>query len=613
MTSETLNLTQGKIQPLTEECINKIAAGEVIERPSSVIKELLENSVDAGATSIIVKVEEGGKSLIKVTDNGSGIRIEDLDICFLRYTTSKLTRAEDLHYLTTNGFRGEALSSIAAVSQLEIESKTEASPFGRKISVENGILQNTEDVARDSGTTITVKNLFHNTPVRKKFLAGAQTELNRIVDVTTRLALTHPSIQFTLSHGPKILFKGTPGSIENRVTEILSATFSRKMIEVDWNDGQLFIHGFIGDYEQSKKRKTNRYFYLNNRPVNNHILASALDKAYATLYPGRYPAAVLFLEMPSEEFDVNVHPTKKEVRFASDSMIYTSMIRAVKSALKTPNNLPEIEEVEEISFDKISALPIQSENNTPVPQGSSKQKSTSTGSPEPDAVVQDLFSQPENENIISLAHFHKQNNFYQDEKQNDIQSQDQFHISYFQLHATYIIAETKTGMVIIDQNRAHQRILYEEARGSLENSHAMSIQQILFPEIIEFSVEDFSIVEQFLNNFKTLAFDLEPFGNNCFQLRGIPNDMSISDAELSIRDMIAQIKSETKPEINTIDSIAKAYACGTAIKKGALLNHTQMSSLMDSLFASEDPYVSPFNKPIIVNMPIDDLNSKFGR
>ncbi|MGL1936971.1 MAG: DNA mismatch repair endonuclease MutL [Fibrobacterales bacterium] len=611
MTANTLDVTQGKIKALSEECINKIAAGEVIERPSSVVKELLENCVDAGATSITIKVEEGGKALIKISDNGSGISPEGLDICFQRYTTSKLSSADDLQILTTNGFRGEALSSIAAVSQLEIESKTEDHAVGKKIVIESGNVISKEEVALDTGTTITVKNLFHNTPVRKKFMAGDQTELNRIVDITTRLALTHPDIQFTLNNGPKTLFHGAAGSIENRVTEILGATFSRKMLEIDWNDGTIFIRGFIGDYEQSKKRKTNRYFYLNNRPVSNHILASALDKAYATIYPGRYPLAVLFIEMPCDTFDVNVHPTKKEVRFTSDSMVYSSMIRAVKAALQGNSALPEIGESAEAPFEKVFAFPASEPQDTTSSVSTSKKV---TAPPqEPEAVVQDLFSQPENENIISLAHFHKQNTLLEEQKSQEIQTQDQFQSSYFQLHATFIIAETKSGMVIIDQNRAHQRILYEEARGSLENNHSMSIQQILFPEIIEFTLEEFTLVEEYVESFKTLAFDLEPFGNNCYQLRGIPNDMSLSDAEYSIRDMIAQIRHEPITEINTTDVIAKAYASGTAIKRGALLNHAQMSALMDSLFATEDPYISPFNKPIIVNMPLKDLNAKFGR
>ncbi|MGL1903586.1 MAG: DNA mismatch repair endonuclease MutL [Fibrobacterales bacterium] len=613
MTANTLDMTQGKIKALSEECINKIAAGEVIERPSSVVKELLENCVDAGATSVTIKIDEGGKTLIKISDNGSGITPDDLDICFQRYTTSKLVNADDLQILTTNGFRGEALSSIAAVSQLEIESKTADNAVGKKVVIESGTLVSKEEVALDTGTTITVKNLFHNTPVRKKFMAGDQTELNRIVDITTRLALTHPDIQFTLSNGPKTLFHGAAGSIENRVTEILGATFSRKMLEVDWNDGTIFIRGFIGDYEQSKKRKTNRYFYLNNRPVSNHILASALDKAYATLYPGRYPLAVLFIEMPCDTFDVNVHPTKKEVRFTSDSMVYSSMIRAIKAALQGNAALPEIGDTAEAPFEKVFVFPV-SESQVSNPTGTPpKQTTTATPPQESEAVVQDLFSQPENENIISLAHFHKQNTLFEEQKSQNIQTQDQFQSSYFQLHATFIIAETKSGMVIIDQNRAHQRILYEEARGSLENNHSMSIQQILFPEIIEFTPEEFTLVEEYLESFKTLAFDLEPFGNNCYQLRGIPNDMSLSDAEYSIRDMIAQIRHEPITEINTVDVIAKSYASGTAIKRGALLNHDQMASLMDSLFATEDPYISPFNKPIIVNMPLKDLNSKFGR
>lgn len=322
------------IEPLSEDCINKIAAGEVIERPASVVKELLDNAIDAGATLIQVRLLEGGKELIKVSDNGSGIGTEDLDICFLRYTTSKIKSADDLFDIRTNGFRGEALSSIAAVSLMDIISRTEDTDAATKVQIRNGQKESSEFIAREVGTTFEIRKLFYNTPVRAKFLAGIQTETNKITDILIRLSLIHPHIGFELYHDSKEILKARAGKPEIRIAEVLGPKISRHCIPVNYQSEGMAISGYIGTQEISKGRRSQQFLYVDNRPIWNPALLKVIDNGFQTFHPGRYPVYILNLELNPGEFDVNVHPTKKEIRFTQEKDILRVMTRVIRETIR---------------------------------------------------------------------------------------------------------------------------------------------------------------------------------------------------------------------------------------------------------------------------------------
>ena len=513
-----------EIHLLSDEIINKIAAGEVIERPASAVKELIENAIDAGATRIQVQIEQGGKKKIQVTDNGKGMGAEDLELCFLRHTTSKLTNADDLFHLQTNGFRGEAVASIAAVSKLTITSATEEGESGR-IVVKGGEVVEKEDIQATRGTTFLVEDLFFNTPVRRTFLGSETSECSRILDIVFKTAISHPEIRFDYKVGDRTVFTGVPGELRSRIAEAIGSKVAKSLLPVDYTEAGVHVSGFISPTTETNGKRNHQFLFMRNRPIENKMVSKAVSQAYEPYGAQCKPVTVLFLDMPDMEFDINVHPAKREVRFANGNLVFLVVTHAIRDTFTKDMeaNSPFIDLSDEfMGKPSEQAAPSQLQNDLPwenpfvktnyagiTPTNASSNASSTdkpyTPQPKPSfqqqaqAVkantlsdkkskydvsddVQDLFSLPEYGKIISL--------------EQDLTKPEQPREApwtppaFFQIANTYIAAEDSNGLLIIDQHAAHTRVLFEQAMESLQNNIAQDSQELLFPELIDLSKQE---------------------------------------------------------------------------------------------------------------------------
>jgi DNA mismatch repair protein MutL len=659
-----MNNSTRTIKQLSEDTINQIAAGEVIERPSSVLKEMMENAIDAGATEITIVIREGGRDYIRISDNGKGIPASDLDLCFARHATSKINDAQDLFAIQSNGFRGEALSSIAAISRVTLETAVKDQSAWKMI-VEGGVEIMREEIARNTGTSFTVENLFFNTPVRKKFLSSAQTETRRITEIVTRIALAHPNISFSLSQGIKELYQSPAGTLENRVASIFGVKTTNQLIACESIHEDMKVYGLISPPELHKGRRSQQFFYVNKRPVWNAFLSSALSRAYKDLAPGRHPLSVLFLELASDDFDVNVHPQKKEVRFSRENLVYSTIHRAVREALRTSTASPGLtssissppfsenphisitEDEKEVSFPaprRPANDPIVNNNkenyttpnNSPINEESSQENNLSIEDdpwgtindsdksasdqesfahfeaplppippipPEEIYSVQepDLFTQAK-QKIIPLQAGH----FKQDRKEDIPDAQSG---SFYQISDTYILCESDQAILLMHQNAAHQRILYEEALERLASHSTNTAATLLFPEVVELSPAEAQLCDEYADEIKTLGFTLEDFGGNTKRITAAPENIAPEHTQQAIMDLLHDLENKTtgKPQ----EKAARAYALSSSIRSGTRLSQARMAALWDSLWRCESPLVSPFGIPTLLRIPFDDLERRF--
>jgi DNA mismatch repair protein MutL len=635
-------MTVNRIHALSEDCINKIAAGEVIERPASLLKELVENSLDAGATRIVIQIEEGGKSLLRIQDNGSGISPEDLDICWLRYTTSKIREASDLADIQTNGFRGEALSSIAAVSHFTIESKIAQNDVGYKLEIQGGQKMALSQVPREVGTTMTVQNLFYNMPVRAKFLASSQTETNRITTMLTRFALAHPEVSFSLKQGSKELldYKGVASehAASNRIADVFGSGLARELKPFDVERKGVRVYGFLASPQADRAKRGQQHFYLGKRPIWNGVLIKALEQGYSMMYPGHFPVAIMFIEVPAGSVDVNVHPTKHEVRFADSLEIFSVISGVVREVLIDLEKAPRIyQNSENVNHQEQASSHFHSPSRnatssslsgplwTEIPASEVKSARQSFQNfdykpqlfkekPSPERIDSgDLF-----ENIPqNVVHFGAEQ--FKEVHKNHLSQESENRwapkIQLLQIHQTYIVMETQTGLALIDQQRAHERILYEGARKNLEMLKSLPSKQLLFPETLELSAEEMRLLGDHTDRFLALGFDLEIFGMSCYQMRGIPLEMEPEAAKVAVIEMLSDLKSEKLNADTVREAMAKSFAKRTALRNGTPMSSEEMSFLIDQLFSPliENPYVSPFGKPIVIKMGREELDKKFSK
>jgi len=562
-----------QIQLLPDSVINQIAAGEVIERPSSAVKELVENSLDAGATRIKISVKKGGKDLIQISDNGCGIEPEDIEKSVMRHATSKLRDVDDLLRLCTNGFRGEALSSIASISKLTIESSEIRAEF------EGGVLKSKEEAALPSGTTITVKDLFFNAPVRAEFLKNDSIENSRILDCIIRLAIANENVHFEYRADNRLLFNAAIGSLRSRIADCLGASVARSLLEIEWEEQGIKVRGFVNAPEdlQSNKRNT-PYIYLQKRPIYNALISKAISQAYAP-YGDFSPVAIVFLEMPQETFDVNVHPAKREVRFSKDNAVFLAVNHAVHNALQSA-----------ISYPSISITNTSLREHAPAyvaeiakPQLVLDEKQETT----------ELFPDPR---IIPVA------------RASDPIPQTPT-IECLQIGKSYIVCEQGNSMLIIDQHRAHKLILYEQALSAFQNDENLSGQELLFPENVEIPSYLLPILEAQKNELKRLGFNIEPFGASTWRLRGIPAHLKISAAATAII-VFLQNAFDSK-ESDMFKKNALSYANSSAIPSGTELSAQEMKTIVSDLLSLQNPYETPRGEAVFMKMPLEDIRKKF--
>lgn len=626
-----------KIHFLSDEIINKIAAGEVIERPASAVKELIENAIDAGATRIQVSIEQGGKKKIQVTDNGKGMSAVDLDICYLRHTTSKLTNADDLFHLRTNGFRGEAVASIAAVSKLTITSATEEGDSGR-IILSGGEVIEKQDVQASRGTTFLVEDLFFNTPVRRTFLSSETSEGTRIFDVIIKTAIAHPEIRFDYKVGDKTVFTGVPGELRSRLAETVGSKVAKSLLPVDYTEAGIHVTGFVSPTTETNGKRNHQFLFIRNRPIESKMVSKAVTQSYEPYGAQCKPVSVLFLDMPDMEFDVNVHPAKREVRFANGNLIFLVVLHAIREAFKADMeaNSPFIDLSDELGKPSVAeATPFESvlSDNKPttpytpfgkeadaapmaipapkaewdggVPSMSTKPVYKPAKAKETSDLAQDMFSQPEAGKIISLE---------SEQRQDPVPDNNWNPPAFFQIANTYIAGEDVSGLLVIDQHAAHTRILYEHALDILKNGSSLDSQELLFPELLELSKIEVEVLRSVEDQFKRLGFYIEPFGGDTYQIRAIPSALPLSRAIKAVRDFLDSIGDNGNMEgdmVKVQDIIAKAWAKTNAYQAGDKLKPEEMAALVSQLMTTEDPLKSPYGNPTLLRLTFEELSKKF--
>ncbi|MGB5155964.1 DNA mismatch repair endonuclease MutL [Desulfobacterium sp. N47] len=602
-----------KIRILSENISNKIAAGEIVERPASVVKELVENALDAKSTRILVEIEKGGKSLIRVSDNGTGMVKDDALLSIERYATSKIETDEDLFSINTFGFRGEALPSIASVSRFSLVTKGNESQTGIEIKIEGGKILSVTDKGSPEGTMISVKDIFFNTPARRKFLKSVDTEMGHIADVISTMALVNSNIQFNLTHNGRTVYNllSSPDSAV-RTEEILGKDTKSSLYRLGFSKETISVSGWISS--PVVKRHTSRgiYIYVNGRFVHDKIVQHALLEAYTSrLIKGEFPVAVVLINLPFNEVDVNVHPAKHEVRFSEPTRVHEAVKAAVKETLdlSDPFKKSAADYVQKVQHNKsvdisehqvaykpaVKANPVQSEIVTDLPL--KKVQS--------DLPLKKVQSYTEKTNPKQDSHI--QENLWEKKQFKDL-------IVLGQLHGTYIICESVEGIFLIDQHAAHERILYEQIKAR-EDAYRYAIQNLLVPEVIEFGYREAGVFEKLLPDFQRAGFDVEPFGGNAFAVKSVPAFLSGKDVKSIITETIENlIETGFVPGFEKAsDELLKLIACHGAIRANQKLSDKEMITLLSQLDDCKMPSNCPHGRPTWIKFSIKELEKFFKR
>ena len=605
-----------RIKILPENIANKIAAGEVVQRPESVVKELLENSIDAGANSIELIVKQAGKSLIQVCDNGSGMTEEEALLCIRKHATSKISSIEDLESINTLGFRGEALSSIASVCQLEIKTETRDSEVGTllKIESENEIV--TERISTSKGTCISVKNIFYNIPARRKFLKSDNTELKHIIDSFNRIALAQPQISFKFYNSDNLLFEYKSGTLEERIEQVFADNMLDALIPVNQVTDYLTIKGYLGKPSIFKKSKGEQFLFLNNRYVVNKNINHAVFSAFENiLEKGDYPFFILFLTIDPSKVDVNIHPSKLEVKFDDEKDIYNFVLSVVRKSIGTHDLVPNMsfsntdDRGEKLSFNPFSSVKQSDFSDRPNFDTLEKRERAIVTDEEIDLVFGSLTKNiiPDNDSESQIAETITEK---QIERSSSTDSETTFII---QLHNKYILSQIKSGLMIIDQHAAHERILYEKALSRLDANMPFT-QQLLFPIKIQFDAASYEILKELNQMTAKLGFRLKYLSKNYILVEGVPDDIKSGSEEKLLREFVEEyLNNQTEKHLEEKDNVAKSYSCKAAIKAGDRLSEKEMRLLIDQLFATSMPYVCPHGRPIVIKISLEEFDRRFGR
>jgi|TARA_B100000809_G_scaffold207753_1_gene210186 DNA mismatch repair protein MutL len=595
-----------KIHHLESSLVDQIAAGEVIDRPASVLKELIENSLDSGANKIDVQIIKGGHDLIQVSDNGCGMSKEDLKLAFMRHATSKIKDLEDLNSITTLGFRGEALPSIASVSMFTaISSEKESNGFEIKI---NGSEEKSfKPIASLEGTTCKVQNLFYNTPARRKFLKKPETEQAVINTMMRRFMLSRPEVAFKMLSNDKIVYDVSIQNLSERINAIYGSTFKNCVLPVELKKDPYTITGFTGNLSLVKKRQGEQYIFLNGRYIKNRLLNSAIFSAYQSLIQrGEFPFFVIFLEMPPDLFDVNVHPAKLEVRFINEWQIYhvikTSITTILQDILKVIPDYKTYQHFQEYSPNETNVLNLDKAPSSTITQFEQAPHKRNANE------VSGFF----NKNGIQLkqAHLRMESTLDNIKVPNEDLQPITDHI--WQIHRKYLITEIKSGLIIIDQHVAHERVLFEEAKKAIEGQGFPS-QTVLFPQTLKLQPEEYDSLLEITHYLNKIGFRFREFGENTIIIDEIPPDINWGNESQIIREIIDQFISVKKIDPSFIDQIAAIYSCKSAIKAGDQLKPEERIHLIDRLFSTEHPYYCPHGRPIIINLSINELDKRFER
>lgn len=611
------------IQLLPDSVANQIAAGEVVQRPASAVKELLENAMDAGADKIQLILKDAGKALIQVIDNGCGMSLGDARMCFERHATSKVRKAEDLFAIRTMGFRGEAMASIAAIAQVEMKTKRHEDELGTLIEIEGSVLAKQEPVGGSNGTSISVKNLFYNTPARRNFLKSNPAEMRHIVDEFQRVALAKPHIAFSLHHDGNEVYRLPATSLKQRIVHLFGANYNQRLIPVEEETTIISLKGFIGKPEFAKKTRGEQFFFVNDRFIKDPYLNHAVMRAYEALLPNdNFPLYVLYIDIDPAKIDVNVHPTKTEIKYLDEKSIYAIIHAAVKRSLGRFNITPTIDFEQETGFSNMITQkpldeivpPTVSFNPNFNPFGPAKNASSPRQLPFLRNI--DPVSAPINKNWGSLYEITQVDQPVQvsiglgDEKNDGYEpSQKQL----MQLHGRYIVSQIKSGMMVIDQQAAHERVLYERFLLHLDDRKGAS-QQSLFPQTVILTPNDYELAKGLLDDIRALGFDVREFGKNTLIIDGIPVDLgttNINETALFEQLLEGFKNSQQDLKLDKRDALARSMARNSAIKAGTALGQQEMNTLIEQLFACKMPNFGIGGKSIVKTLSLEELSKYF--
>ncbi len=654
------------IQLLPENVANQIAAGEVVQRPASVVKELLENAVDAGATQVRLIVKDAGKTLLQVNDNGCGMSETDARMCFERHATSKIRTSQDLFAIRTMGFRGEAMASIAAVAQVEMRTRRQTDELGTLIQIQNSQVTLQEPCQTPTGTSVSVKNLFFNVPARRNFLKSDIIEMRHIMDEFQRVALANPDVFFSLHHNDQEIFHLPTGNLRQRIVKILGETANKKLVPAQEETEMLRIKGFVGKPDAAKKSRGEQYFFVNNRFIKSPYLHHAVVGAYEDLIPdGYHPMYVLFLELDPIHLDINIHPTKQEIKFDDEKLTYNVLKVSVRHALGSNNVTPTLDFDQEPAFIRsgLSGLPQPSSGPRTISEFTSRASSGDGGGQahrsdearhegnlrnwqrlyEGLDLSKNEAAQPANEGEVVvnieqwLSGFSADNEEdaavpnpmsqtvqgYMNERHTadgemEIMAIDDTHGSFtkakkepYQIHNHYIVSQIKSGFLLIDQQTASERVLYERYIQAL-GEHPISTQAALFPRTMDVPPADALLLREILPEINRLGFDIGEFGGNTFVIHGHPAELPAGTDEVAlVEKMLDQYRNNLSLSLGISENIARSMARNAAIKKGQPLSIIEMQDLVDQLFACFMPYKSPFGRNCFITIDLEELLKRF--
>lgn len=586
-----------KIKILPSQIANKIAAGEVVDRPAAVVKELIENSIDAQATQISVVLEQSGKNLIQVIDNGLGIPEEEVRLAFERHATSKIETAGDLDRIMTLGFRGEALPSIASVSRVEMKSCTSGQELGMLLSLDGGQISRQEKIALKPGTVITVKNLFFNTPARRNFLRSDMTELNHIIKVLKRFILSYPEIGFHVTHNDKELYDLPAVPLDERIVQVLGKELYEGMVFVRENLDQIELEGYICRPDQARGNNDNQFIFLNKRAIQNRSLNHAVMLGYSNLIErAQYPQFILFLQIPPQLIDINVHPTKMEVRFSNERAIYQLFLSVVRNSIQSEKIVPQF------SLGEVEKNWTEMKNRYKNFRSSAIERPVET--PLDQNQLNIGYSQPDQDKALI---------FGKSEQLPQVSNESSEQPRLWQVHQRYICSQVKSGLVIIDQHVAHERVLYEKFLGYLNQKKRVPSQKLLFPQTLELALEDYLIYSEIKNWLDEIGFSITDLSGRTVLIESIPADVKVGYEGKILLEIIDYYRENQSSQYSAHEKIAAAFSCKSAIKSGEKLTQTEMTSLIDQLFATKEPYFCPHGRPVIVTLSLDEIDKKFKR
>ena len=614
------------IKLLPDNVANQIAAGEVIQRPASVVKELLENAIDAGASEVSAVIKDAGKTLIQIIDNGCGMSETDARMCFERHATSKINTADELFFIKTKGFRGEALASIAAIAHVEMKTKRHAEELGQKIIIKGTALESSEPIQTPAGTQFSVKNLFFNVPARRNFLKSEPVELKHIIDEFQRVALAHEDISFKLTHNDNEIFNLVAGGVKQRIVAVFGNKFNTRLLPVDEETSVVNIKGFIGKPEHARRTRGEQYFFVNDRFIKNHYLNHAVVSAFEGLISkDTFPSYWIYLTVDPSRIDINIHPTKTEIKFVDEKSIYALLRSAVKRGIGKYSASPSLDFNQEMSIN----IPVPSDSQSLIEpeikvdvhynpfneQPSKPRRSSSMTSAPPRRegstssqdwkdlyrITQDIHGIDRNEMAIP------------DQTSLDINShnEESEEKPVFQVWGKYLVSTVKSGLIVIDQKRAHERVLFEYYLDLLINSNPTS-QQSLFPEDVQLSASDGALINSLLKELRGVGFDIEAKSSDVFVINGIPSELAGVDGGTLLENFLEQFKhSLNEKELGQSEKVALSLAKSSAIGYGRKLEKTEMSELIGKLFSCEVPYYTASGKSIIHNLTREELEQKF--